>query len=157
MAAVGGDSLGASSISHPVFMIQGLNHLTLAVTDLEKSFSFYRDVLGFKPLVKWDRGAYFFIGETDLWFCLNVDERRKPHDCYTHYAFTVTKKDFDLMKKKLTDAGIISFQDNSSPGDSFYFLDSDGHNLEIHVGSAADRLKIKKENPGTWRNVEWFV
>jgi catechol 2,3-dioxygenase-like lactoylglutathione lyase family enzyme len=30
------------------------------VTDLEKSFKFYRDILGFKPLVKWDKGAIFW-------------------------------------------------------------------------------------------------
>ncbi|MBM3856803.1 MAG: glutathione transferase [Verrucomicrobia bacterium] len=138
-------------------MIHGLNHITLAVTDIERSFSFYQDLLGFKPLVKWARGAYFLIGKNDLWFCLNVDEKRKPHHCYTHYAFTVSKKEFDSMKKKLLDDGVISFQENSSPGDSFYFLDPDRHKLEIHVGSAQDRLAAKKNDPGAWKDVEWFV
>ena len=138
-------------------MIQGLNHITLAVTEIERSFSFYRDLLGFKPLVKWSRGAYFLISQSDLWFCLNVDERRQSNNCYTHYAFTVAEKDFDDMKKKLIDAGVISFQENSSPGESFYFLDPDGHKLEIHVGSAQDRLIAKKNNLGAWKNAEWFV
>lgn len=142
---------------HVLKMIQGLNHITLAVTNLEKSFAFYRDFLGFKPLVKWDRGAYFVIGESGLWFCLNVDERRQPNHCYTHYAFTVAEKDFEMMKKKLINAGVLSFQENSSPGDSFYFLDPDGHKLEIHVGTVHDRLLVKQKNPGSWKNVEWFV
>jgi len=138
-------------------MIQGLNHITLAVTDLEKSFLFYRDLLEFKPLVKWSNGAYFLIGETDLWFCLNVDDRRQSTHCYTHYAFTVAGKNFEIMKKKLIDAGVVSFQKNSSPGESFYFLDPDGHKLEIHVESIQDRLTVKKNDPGAWKNVEWFV
>lgn len=138
-------------------MITGLNHITLAVADLERSFSFYRDLLGFKPLVKWAHGAYFLIGQSDLWFCLNVDERRQASACYTHYAFTVDEKDFDGVRNKLIAAGIISFQENSSPGDSFYFLDPDGHKLEIHVGKVQDRLASKKNNLGAWKNVEWFV
>ena len=137
--------------------VSGLNHITLAVTDIERSFSFYRDLLGFKPLVKWARGAYFMIGQSDLWFCLNIDERRQPNSCYTHYAFTVAEKDFDAMKKKLIAADTVSFQENSSPGKSFYFLDPDGHKLEIHVGSEQDRLASKKNNLGAWTNVEWFV
>jgi catechol 2,3-dioxygenase-like lactoylglutathione lyase family enzyme len=44
-------------------MITSMNHITLAVKDLEKSFAFYRDILGFKPLVKSDGGAYFLVGQ----------------------------------------------------------------------------------------------
>jgi catechol 2,3-dioxygenase-like lactoylglutathione lyase family enzyme len=37
-------------------MIIGMNHLTLAIRDIKKSFEFYNTVLGLKPLVKWDKG-----------------------------------------------------------------------------------------------------
>lgn len=56
--------------------ITNINHITLAVTDINRSFSFYKDVLGLNPLVKWDQGVYFLIG--DFWFCLNVDSAREP-------------------------------------------------------------------------------
>jgi len=42
--------------------ITGLNHIILAVNDLEKSLQFYEEVLGFNPLYKWPDGAYFFSG-----------------------------------------------------------------------------------------------
>lgn len=58
-------------------MITGMNHITLAVTDIEKSFHFYQDILGLKPLCRWDKGAYFLAG--DFWFCLNVDDKREPN------------------------------------------------------------------------------
>lgn len=140
-------------------MIAGINHITLAVKDIEKSFAFYKMILGFKPLVKWDKGAYFLAGEGDnsLWFCLNADENRVPNSCYTHYAFSVSGGDFDLVVARIKNAGISLFKENTSPGDSLYFLDPDGHKLEIHTGSCDERIFAKKENPGDWKNVEWFV
>ncbi|MFK8138274.1 MAG: VOC family protein [Bdellovibrionales bacterium] len=33
-------------------MVTGLNHITLSCIDLDDSFFFYRDVLGFTPILK---------------------------------------------------------------------------------------------------------
>ena len=136
-------------------MIKEINHITLAVKDVEISFRFYNDVLGFRPLCKWDAGAYFLIG--DFWFCLNVDQSRVPNQCYTHYAFSVSEEDFERMSRQITEAGTPIFKDNSSPGDSLYFLDPDGHKLEIHASSWRSRVEIKKQNPDNWKDVIWFV
>lgn len=136
-------------------MLTGINHITLACTDIARSFAFYRDVLGFKPLVKWDQGAYFLVG--DSWFCLNLDMSRKPSPCYTHYAFTVVKNDFEAMGKRIRASDAPIFKDNNSPGESLYFLDPDGHKLEIHVGDWQTRIEVKRSNPGSWKNIEWFV
>lgn len=135
--------------------ITNINHITLAVTDIHRSFSFYKDVLGFKPLVKWDQGAYFLIG--DFWFCLNVDLAREPQSCYTHYAFSVSSEDFEMMADKIQNSGAHIFKENTSPGESLYFFDPDGHKLEIHVGNSETRIAAKKANIGNWKNVEWFV
>ena len=132
-----------------------LNHITLACIDIERSFTFYKEVMGFKPLVKWDKGAYFLIGES--WFCLNVDSNRKSNPCYTHYAFSVKYDAFKAMSDKISKSGAYIFKDNTSPGESLYFLDPDGHKLEIHVGNWKSRIEAKKENMGSWKNVEWFV
>lgn len=113
------------------------------------------DVVGLKPLVKWDKGAYFLAGE--FWFCLNVDEKREPSPCYTHYAFTVAPGDFAAITQRIMAAGAQVFKDNTSPGDSLYFLDPDGHKLEIHVGDWRARVQAKKADPGAWQQVEWFV
>jgi len=136
-------------------MITHMNHITLAIRDIDKSFSFYHDVLGLKPLVKWDKGAYFLVG--DFWFCLNVDKNRLLNPCYTHYAFTVTKEQFDKMRDVILASGAEIFKDNTSPGKSLYFLDPDGHKLEIHVGNWRSRIEAKKTDLGAWKNVEWFV
>jgi len=139
-------------------IITTMNHLTLAVTDIHKSFAFYKDVLGLIPLVKWDKGAYFLVGDRKqgFWFCLNVDPTHVPTPGYTHYAFGVLLQDFETFSSKIKSAGVEVFKDNTSPGDSLYFLDPDGHKLEIHVGNWETRVKAKKPNPGAWKDVEWF-
>jgi catechol 2,3-dioxygenase-like lactoylglutathione lyase family enzyme len=136
-------------------MITGINHITLAVKNIEKSFLFYKDILGFKPLCKWSQGAYFTVG--DLWFCLNVDDKRHPGDCYTHYAFTVAAEDFAAMSKKISESGVLVFKENTSPGESLYFVDPDGHKLEIHLGDWQTRIAARKVQTGAWQDVEWFV
>ena len=140
-------------------MITSMNHITLAVRDIEKASTFYHDVLGLKLLAKWDKGAYFLVGhdEHGFWFCLNVDEKRQPNPCYTHYAFSVDQENFELMSAKIISSGAQVFKDNTSPGSSLYFLDPDGHKLEIHVGNWHTRIEAKKANLGNWEKVEWFV
>lgn len=135
-------------------MIINASHYTLAVTNIEASFNFYHNILGLKPLCKWPRGAYFLIG--DFWFCLNLDNKHKPEPDahYTHFAFEVSKQDFNPMIKKLTAAGVKSFKE-SKDGNSFYFLDPDGYKLELHVGSWQERISDKKQNP--WPGAEFFV
>jgi catechol 2,3-dioxygenase-like lactoylglutathione lyase family enzyme len=136
-----------------------LNHITLATKNIEKSFTFYHDILGLKPLVKWDNGAYFLLGDkkANVWFCLNVDKNRKPTRCYTHYAFNVTQKTFETLSARILNSGIKVFKNNTSPGNSLYFLDPDDHKLETHVGNWRTRIKAKKANLENWKNVTWFV
>lgn len=142
-------------------MITGINHITLAVENIERSFAFYKDVLGFTPLCKWEGSAYFLVGDPDqpncLWFCLDRDAHRQSTECSTHYAFSVSPQNFKAMSERILQSGVTLFKENTSPGDSLYFLDPDGHKLEIHAGDWRSRIEAKKVNPGNWKNVEWFV
>lgn len=127
-------------------MITGINHLTIAVKDLERSFRFYQDVLGFTPLMRHHRGAYFLAGET--WFCLDLDPttRQGALPEYTHFAFGVSQTDFHNVAKKIRSSGVDIWKDNKSEGDSLYFLDPDGHKLELHVGDWRSRIRSAKAN-----------
>lgn len=138
-------------------MLTGINHLTLSVADLERSFVFYRDILNLTPLCRWHQGAYFLAG-TD-WICLNLkpDYKINPNPDYTHYAFSVHAQDFLTMRQLILTSGAIQFQDNHSEGDSIYFCDPDGHQLEIHLGDWQTRLKAKKSAPGNWHAIEFFI
>lgn len=116
-----------------------MNHLTLAVADLARSTAFYRDLLGFELKAVQEGGAYLEAGS--LWLCLSVDERAADAQRrdYTHYAFDVAPGDFEQMAARISRHARL-WKDNSSEGASLYFLDPDGHRLELHVGSLASRL-----------------
>lgn len=136
-------------------MIDRINHINLATTDPDKSFNFYKNILGLKPLCKWHEGAYFLVG--DLWFCLCLDKTYVPSQGYTHFAFNVDQADFEAMKNQIINSGAKIWKDNKSEGESLYFLDPEGHQLELHVGSWQSRIHAKKQDSGKWQNVEFFI
>jgi catechol 2,3-dioxygenase-like lactoylglutathione lyase family enzyme len=128
-------------------MLTGLNHLTLAVSDLQRSLAFYRDVLHLRVEATWDAGAYLSL--PGLWLCLSHDPLRSSEPCvdYTHYAFSLSATDFAGSVQKLKAANVQEWRDNRSEGASFYFLDPDGHKLEAHVGDLASRLVACRQKP----------
>lgn len=130
-------------------MLKSLNHLTLAVSDIASSVGFYHHLLGLPLHARWDNGAYLSCG--DLWLCLSLDAQRHyiaPQESdYTHYAFSLDENDFAAFVARLADAGVTSWKENKSEGESFYFLDPDGHKLEAHVGSLAQRLAACRAKP----------
>ncbi len=125
-------------------MLQGLNHITIAVSDLDRSLRFYTEFVGMKAVVRWDAGAYLTLG--DIWFCLSRDNAVPGQD-YSHIAFDIAAQDFVLFTQKLKEAGIVEWKQNSSEGHSVYFLDPDGHKLEAHCGNLQSRLAALKSKP----------
>ncbi|NNA50301.1 fosfomycin resistance glutathione transferase [Pseudomonas lactis] len=128
-------------------MLSGFNHLTLAVTDVPRSVSFYHDLLRLQLDATWDHGAYLSL--PGFWLCLSLDPLRSTTAAvdYTHYAFTVDAADFTALVERLRAAGVREWRDNRSEGASFYFLDPDGHKLEAHVGDLASRLQACRAKP----------
>ena len=132
-------------------MLTGLNHITIAVSDLERSLDFYINALGFKGHVKWRQGAYLSLG--DLWLCLSVDKPDEKSD-YSHIAFSISQQDFTDFSQKLIQLDIAQWKKNKSEGDSLYLLDPDGHKLEIHSGDLYSRLESIKHQP--YEGLEWL-
>ena len=123
-------------------MITGLNHLTLAVSDLDRSVGFYSELLGFSVRMRGPSSAYLEAGT--LWLALVLDPavRRGPLAEYSHAAFTIAKPALEILAGNLTNARVPQWQDSDS-GDSFYFLDPDGHKLELHAGDLRSRLRAR--------------
>ncbi len=131
-------------------MIKGLNHITLAVSDLDVSLIFYMSVMDFKLRARWNRGAYLSLG--DIWLCLSLDNVAPAKD-YSHIAFTVMQEDFSRFSKRIFDAGVNIWKENMSEGDSLYILDPDGHKLEVHVGNLESRLRSLQLAPYEGLNI----
>lgn len=132
-------------------MITGLNHITLAVNDIKISLEFYVQVLGFKGHVVWDTGAYLSAGP--LWLCLSSDPVCDKTD-FTHYAFSIEKQNYNALCQRLKVEGAVEWKENKSEGKSFYFLDPDGHKLEIHVGDLSTRLNSLRTKP--YSGMRWL-
>ncbi|MUL35300.1 VOC family protein [Gloeocapsopsis dulcis] len=135
-------------------MITGINHITLTVKNLEESFRFYQEVLGFRPIAKWKKGSYFLAG--DLWFCLIQNKNIYTDELdYTHIAFTVSEQNFEAMSSRIKHSQAKIWQENTSEGASLYFTDPNNHKLEIHASDLATRIKTAKEKP--WEGLEFYV
>jgi len=132
--------------------IKGLNHITIAVSNIDISFEFYSNILKFKPIMKSEFSAYFDIN--GIWIALVIDDNAGSSN-HSHIAFTVEEDTFIEIKKELQENGVIEWQKNVTEGDSYYFLDPSGNKLEIHVGNMFDRIKHGKMY---WENnVKWYI
>jgi catechol 2,3-dioxygenase-like lactoylglutathione lyase family enzyme len=135
-------------------MIKGMNHITFAVSDVERAFLFYTDILGLNPIAKWDKGAYLTAG--GFWIALNLDTsvKKAKRPDYSHMAFSCSGSDFQQLKEKIMEYGCPEWSENTSEGESFYFRDPDGHKLEIHVGDLESRLQDMREKH--WAEFELY-
>lgn len=122
-------------------MITGVNHLTVCVADLDRSFAFYVERLGFTPRARWKRGVYLQAG--GLWLVLELSATPIPAGDHSHLAFSAA--DYDSLIATLHD--VPRWKENKSEGASLYILDPDGHKLEIHVGDIESRLASCRAKP----------
>ena len=128
-------------------MITGINHITLAITDVAASFDFYKQVLGFRAVARWPKGAYLLAG--DVWIALVLEEHTRNGALpeYSHIAFTVAERDFVALCERIKASGAQIWQENWTEGDSLYFLDPNGHKLEVHASDLATRIRTAKAEP----------
>lgn len=124
--------------------VAGLNHVTLAVSSLERSLNFYVSTLGCRLHMQWVQGAYLSSGS--LWLCLSAGAVSVRTD-YTHLAFTVEAEDIPAWRDRLVAAGVQQWKHNSSEGESIYILDPDAHRLELHAGNLDSRMRAVREVP----------
>ena len=119
--------------------LEGIDHVALAVRDVEQAANWYVDVLGFERRYEdvWD-GIPTFIARGNTAIALfplrNNDSpsaRGTGRIGMLHLAFRANRENFLWAQQELKKRGIeFEFQDHEI-SHSIYFRDPDGHELEI--------------------------
>ncbi len=121
-----------------MFELEGLDHVALAVRDVERSADWYVEVLGFERRFQgmWD-GVPVFVARGKTALALfpagddhaNSTPRKRPG--MLHLALRANRENFVAAQRDLTSRGIpFHFQDHEI-SHSIYFRDPDGIELEI--------------------------
>ena len=134
-------------------MINGINHITISVKNIDSAFNFYKNILKLKPVMKSNRSAYFYAGKT--WVALDQREPYTISENYSHICFNVSKRHYKKFVEEINKNKIKEWQENGTEGDSLYLLDDSGNKLEIHFSRFKERIKYGKKNYG--KDVQWFI
>ena len=119
--------------------VTGINHVVLHVTDLDRSRTFYMEVLGFD-----DRGSipdmkasFLRCGMQGLDLFEMVDCDVHGGEEMNHMALNVDVSDVDVLVARLSEAGIEAFDE--TPRNSVFISDPDGHRIEMLPINASER------------------
>ncbi|MFD1428373.1 VOC family protein [Kroppenstedtia sanguinis] len=125
--------------------VTGFNHVTIRVSDLQRSRKFYQGILGMELVHQGRRDVYLEGGTA--WICLMEREGERMDASagpgVDHVAFTIVDEDFDEAVERLRDhqVRIIRGPMERGGGRVLNFLDPDGTQLELYTGSLAGRMK----------------
>ena len=118
--------------------LEGIDHVALAVRDVERSAQWYIEVLGFEHRHRgmWD-GVPVFVGKGTTALALFAvgtnDPLPRPRRSLTmlHLAFRATRPEFLHAQEELRARGIAFEFEDHQISHSIYFSDPDDHRLEI--------------------------
>ena len=122
--------------------LEGIDHVALAVTDVERSAAWLTDVLGFERRFEgmWG-GVPVFVGKGTT--AIALFPRRESHDSVAaeqrnqndidmlHLAFRTDRKSFLAAQEDLKNRGVHFDFQNHEISHSIYFRSPDGHRFEI--------------------------
>jgi len=128
-------------------MIEGLSHITLIFTDLERTSRLFSDI--FEAEEVYDSGAkkhslfkeksFLIIG---VWVVIMESEDIKS-ETYHYVAFKISDSEYDIYKEKLGAFDIRMRESRpriEGEGRSLYFYDYDNNLFELHTGTLEERL-----------------
>jgi catechol 2,3-dioxygenase-like lactoylglutathione lyase family enzyme len=118
----------------PAFRTEGLDHIAVAVADLDRAEAFYREVLGLERVrPEWDPPRVMASNGSGMaLFPAGMhDDAVVGAPGILHFAFRVDRGAFEAAQTELSARGIeFRFSDHGQ-AHSIYFKDPDGHQLEL--------------------------
>lgn len=120
---------------------QGLDHVAIAVADVDRSRAFYADALGFERThPEWDTPVVMSAPATGTGIAIfgkevhpspTPDDVDPPAIRVLHVAFRVDRAGFDAARDELPRQGVdVHFSDHGI-SHSIYLRDPDGHQIEL--------------------------
>ena len=131
--------------------IDGISHITLIATDLERTANLLCQGLGAKEV--YDSAAKNFSISREKFFTLGgvwlaVMEGKPVDRSYRHVAFKVDAADLPALEARLRSLGAeiqASRPRVEGEGQSLYFYDFDNNLFELHTGTLEQRLERYRE------------
>jgi catechol 2,3-dioxygenase-like lactoylglutathione lyase family enzyme len=122
-----------------MFSVEGIDHIALAVSDVERSVAWYQEVLGLERRYEEAWGnfpAMVGVGLTSIALFPVEGAAAKPSPgrdvlAMRHFAFRTDRANFDLARRELGRRGVRFESQHHGISESIYFHDPDGHEVEI--------------------------
>ncbi|HXY35767.1 MAG TPA: VOC family protein [Planctomycetaceae bacterium] len=122
-----------------MFSVEGIDHIALAVRDVERSVAWYKDVLGLERRYEEAWGNYpAMVGVGTTSIALFPVEGAQPKGspgrdvlAMRHFAFRADRANFERARGELQKRGIALEYQHHGISESIYFHDPDGHEVEI--------------------------
>ncbi len=116
--------------------LEALDHVGLAVSDIDRSIEWYQQVLGLERAYQDAWGSYPAVlikggSGVALFPARGTPVQASTFDSLTHVAFRASAQDFEATRRELQAAGIDFRESNHTVARSIYLLDPDAHLIEI--------------------------
>jgi catechol 2,3-dioxygenase len=131
-----------------------IGHVHLKVADLERSLSFYRDILGFKEMQRYGDGAVFIsaggyhhhIG-LNTWYSKNAPPAPTRAAGLFHTAILYpTRKDLAQILKRLIEAKYpLTGASDHGVSEALYLDDPDSNGVELYWDKPDDQWPVDSQ------------
>ncbi len=129
-------------------MIEGLSHITLITSDLDRMSAIIEKVLDGQEIYSSGEAAFslsrekfFMVG--GQWIAV-MEGESLPSRTYNHIAFKIAPSEIEVHRARIAKLG-LEFRESrprvEGEGHSLYFYDDDNHLFELHTGTLEERLE----------------
>ena len=129
-------------------MIEGLSHITLITSDLERMSAIMEEVLDGREIYSsghdtfsLSREKFFIVG--GQWIAV-MEGESLPSRTYNHIAFKIPASAIGEYRARIEALGLELRESQprvEGEGHSLYFYDDDNHLFELHTGTLEERLE----------------
>jgi catechol 2,3-dioxygenase-like lactoylglutathione lyase family enzyme len=129
-------------------VIEGLSHITLITSDLQRMSAIVEQVLNGREVYasgddtfSLSREKFFIVG--GHWIAV-MEGESLPSRTYNHIAFKIPAAAVEEYRARIERLGLEMRESRSrveGEGQSLYFYDHDNHLFELHTGTLEERLE----------------